>query len=113
MDLILVNIAGHMIPLNHYYRGGLRQIGLAECGRYDLRAQLGRVTAKRRRVWAPIGEGTLGHGDREIAAFLDAEFPLKSGYPLRGISLTLYARHGGGGQAPAGITAPASSRDRR
>lgn len=112
-DLILVNIAGHMIPLNHYYRGGLRQIGLAECGRYDLRAQLGRVTAKRRRVWALIGEGTRGHGDREIAAFLDAEFPLKSGYPLRGISLTLYARQGGGGQAPAGITAPASSRDRR
>lgn len=91
-DLILVNIPGHMIPLNHYYRGGLRQIGIAECGRYDLRAQLGRVTAKRTRVWLLIGEGTRGHGDREIAAFLDGAFPLKKEYPLRGIGLALYAR---------------------
>lgn len=91
-DLILVNIAGHMIPLNYYYRGGLRQVGIAECGRYDLRAQLERTTAKRRRVWALIGEGTRGHGDREITAFLDREFPVKNEYPLRGLSLALYAR---------------------
>lgn len=91
-DLILVNIAGHMIPLNIYYRGGLRQVGIAECGRYDLRAQLARRTEKRRRVWALIGEGTRGHGDRVITAFLDERFPEKKEFPLRGLSLTLYAR---------------------
>ena len=78
--------------LNYYYRGGLRQVGLAECGRYDLAAQLERYTRRRRRVWALIGGGTHGHGDREIAAFLGERFPSRERFPLRGIDLALYAR---------------------
>lgn len=95
-DLILVNIPGHMIPLNYYYRGGLRQVGLAECGRYDLAEQLERYARGRRRIWALIGGGTRGHGDQEIAAFLNARFLAKEKFPLRGIDLTLYARPGPG-----------------
>lgn len=93
-DLILVNIPGHMIPLNYYYRGGLRQVGIAECGRYDLAEQLKRYTEKRKRVWALIGKGTRGHGDRVISAFLGERFIERKEFPLRGLDLALYARPG-------------------
>jgi hypothetical protein len=91
-DLILVNIPGHMIPFNIYYKGGMRQIGIAECGRYNLVEELRRRTAKRKRVWLLVDQGTRGHGDREITGFLDESFETKRAYPLRGLDLRLYSR---------------------
>jgi uncharacterized membrane protein len=92
-DIIIVNIAGHMIPFNIYYKGGLRQIGLAETGCYDLIEKLDEYTRKRRRVWLLVGHGTRGHGDREITAFLDGRFPIKKVYDLQGLTLIHYSRN--------------------
>ena len=97
-DIVLVNIAGHMIPLNYYYTGGLRQVGIAETGRYDLIATLDRYTRKRQRVWLLVGLDTRGHGDEEITAFLDGRFPKKTTFDLRKLRLTLYRRGPGGGE---------------
>ncbi|MDD5555923.1 MAG: glycosyltransferase family 39 protein [bacterium] len=93
-DLVLVNIAGHMIPLNIYYRGGLRQVGIAECDRYDLAETLRRYTAGRERVWLLVGDDTRGHGDREIEAFLEGHFPEREARRFRKLALALYARGG-------------------
>ena len=95
-DIIIVNTSGHMIPLNIYYTGGLRQVGMAETGRYDLTEKLGQYTRKRRRVWFLLGKETVGHGDEIITAFLDEQFPLKETHDLRGLRLTLYRRDGPG-----------------
>jgi uncharacterized membrane protein len=90
-DLIIVNIAGHMIPLNIYYKGGLRQVGLAETGRYDLREKLKEYTAKRKRVWLLIGLDTVGHGDEEITDFLNTNFVPLHVWNKKGLRLTLYS----------------------
>ncbi|MEJ2744264.1 MAG: hypothetical protein P8123_01030 [bacterium] len=91
-DLIIVNIAGHMPPLNVYYEGGLRQVGLAETGRYDLTKMLDRYTRNRRRVWLLLGMDTLGYGDATIRYFLDERFSPKDTRQLRGLTLTLYSK---------------------
>lgn len=90
-DLVIVNIAGHMAPLNIYYKGGLRQVGLAETGRYDLTEMLERYARNRRRVWLLLGMDTLGHGDEKITSFLNERFPSKEIHRLRGLDLTLYS----------------------
>ena len=91
-DLIVVNIAGHMAPLNIYYKGGLRQVGLAETGRYDLTKMLERYTRNRRRVWFLLGMDTTGHGDDRITSFLNEHFSSKEIHRLQGLNLTLYSR---------------------
>lgn len=95
-DVIAVNIPGHMIPLNIYYRGGLRQVGLAESESYNLAERLDYYTRNRNRVWLLVGLGTLGHGDEKITAFLDGRYPQKSVWDLQGLRLTLYSRGGPG-----------------
>ncbi len=91
-DIIIVNIPGHMIPLNIYYKSGLRQVGMAETGRYDLIEKLEYYTRKRRRVWFLLGLDTLGHGDKEMTVYLDEHFPFKETHSLPGLRLTLYSR---------------------
>ena len=93
-DVIVVNIAGHMIPLNIYYRGELRQVGLAESESYKLRERLDYYTRNRDRVWLLVGLGTLGHGDEKITRFLDRRYPQKSVWDFHDLRLTLYSRDG-------------------
>jgi len=95
-DVIVVNIPGHMIPLNIYYRGGLRQVGMGESETYKLRERLDYYTRDRDRVWLLVGLGTLGYGDEKITAFLDRRYPQKSVWDLPGLRLTLYSRGGPG-----------------
>ncbi len=95
-DIILVNVAGHMIPLNIYYMGELRQVGLAKSDAYRIRERLDYYTQNRDRVWLLVGLGTLGHGDEKITAFLDDRYPQKSVWDLHDLRLTLYSRDGPG-----------------
>ncbi|MCX6356621.1 MAG: glycosyltransferase family 39 protein [Candidatus Aureabacteria bacterium] len=93
-DLIFVNIPGHMIPFNIYYKGGLRQVGISDCGRYVLREKLEQYTKNRQAVWFLVGLDTLGHGDAEIAEYLGQRFPLKHTHELHGLRLAHYERTG-------------------
>ena len=95
-DIIAVNVAGHMIPLNIYYRGELPQLGLAKSDAYRIRERLDHYTRNRDRVWLLVGLGTLGHGDEKITAFLDGRYPQKSVWNFHDLRLTLYSRDGPG-----------------
>jgi uncharacterized membrane protein len=90
-DIIIVNVAGHMIPLNIYYKGGAQQIGWARC-HDDVSAALDRYTARRPRVWLLIADITRGCGDREITDYLNAHYTSRREYLLPGVYLALFSK---------------------